>query len=130
MIVIDSSVLVAIVKTEPDHAAWVERIAPFDRRLISAATWFETTMVCDGQPEGSLGEIFDGFVRVLGLQIVSLTPDHAQLARIAFNQYGKGRKNKARLNFGDCFSYALAKALDAPLLFKGDDFSQTDVRRA
>jgi ribonuclease VapC len=131
MIVVDSSVLVAVFKDEPEADALVTRLLAFQRRVISAATWFEASMVCLGRSEDpELGNVFDAIVATLRLDIVPLTADHAALARRAFYDYGKGRKKKASLNFGDCFAYALAKALDAPLLFKGEDFVHTDVKAA
>jgi len=87
-------------------------------------------MVIEGKREFDQSREFDALVAALGIEVVALTPEHARIAREAFKRYGKGRRTKAQLNFGDCFAYALAKALDAPLLFKGLDFAQTDVKRA
>ena len=98
---------------------------------MSAANWFEAAMVIEGKQDLGQSRYFDELITAMRLTIVPLAPKHAQIAREAFKQFGKGRKNnKAKLNFGDCFAYALAKSLDAPLLFKGDDFPHTDVKRA
>jgi ribonuclease VapC len=85
-------------------------------------------MVCEGAaPPQDGGTRFDRIVASLGLEIIPFTPEQARLALAAFKRFGKGRGAKASLNFGDCFVYALAKELEAPLLFKGNDFAQTDI---
>jgi ribonuclease VapC len=127
-IVVDSSVIVAILANEPDGEALAATAAGYERRMISAATWFEAAMVCEWKKRDG-GELFDEIVRALKLEIVPVTHAQAQIARAAFRRFGKGR-HKARLTFGDCFSYAAAKDLGAPLLFKGNDFAQTDLERA
>jgi ribonuclease VapC len=130
MIVVDASVLVALVKNEPDAIDLAARLLRSERRLISAANWLEAAMVCEGKTDAGQSTGFDTLVETLGIEVVPFTPAHAILAREAFKRYGKGRGTGAKLNFGDCFAYALAKSLGAPLLFKGDDFVQTDLTRA
>jgi ribonuclease VapC len=129
-VVVDSSVLVAIFKIEPDSSRLIQRLASYKRRVISAATWLESAMVCENIPhpggELQLAEI----VTELNLEIIPCTQEQARLAFEAFKQFGKGRGAKASLNFGDCFVYALAKELGAPVLFKGNDFAQTDIATA
>jgi ribonuclease VapC len=86
-------------------------------------------MVCESKkPRG--GEFFDQIVASLKLELLPFTPEQAVLACVAFKRYGKGRQAKASLSFGDCFAYAPAKDLTAPLLYKGNDFAQTDIRAA
>jgi ribonuclease VapC len=126
-IVIDSSAFVAIFKGEADSAHLVERITSYKRKVMSAATWLESAMVCDSIPQRGGAAQFAETVVELGVEIIPFTPEQARLALEAFKRFGKGRGAKASLNYGDCFVYALAKELEAPLLFKGGDFTQTDI---
>ena len=88
-------------------------------------------MVCESAAPGSGGDAdFHELIADLGIEVISFTPEQARLAFEAFKHFGKGRGAKASLNYGDCFAYALAKELGAPLLFKGADFAQTDLARA
>jgi ribonuclease VapC len=129
-IVIDASALVAIFRSEVDSAQLVERIASYRTRILSATTWLEAAMVCESASEREGGGAdFDALIRELGIDVISFTPEQARLAFAAFRRFGKGRGSKAGLNFGDCFAYALAKDMQAPLLFKGDDFAHTDLQR-
>lgn len=128
MIAVDTSALVAIVLGEPD-AEGLARILQTDTVAVTAAALFEASMVVESRhgPDGArdlrslLGE--------LRVQVVAVDEEMAQAAHQAWRRFGKGR-HPAGLNFGDCFSYALAKTWDVPLLFKGDDFTQTDVASA
>jgi ribonuclease VapC len=128
--VIDTSAIVAILLQEPDAAKYAECIADAPIRLISAVTRVELSFVLEGSRsnERAQAEIKE-FLLNGEIRITAVTPEQAELAIQAFRRYGKGR-HPARLNIGDCFAYALAKATDLPLLFKGADFSQTDVRSA
>ena len=127
--VIDSSALIAILRREPEEQAFRSAIKLASTRLLSASTRVETGIVALGLA-GEVGlEQVDALLDTLRVETVPLSADHARLAIDAFRHFGKGR-HPAGLNFGDCFSYALAKATGEPLLFKGDDFSQTDIRRA
>jgi ribonuclease VapC len=130
IVVVDSSVIVAVFRDESDAADLLGRAMTYERRVISASTWLECAMVCAGKIEQGGGERFDRIVGALGLEIVAFSSAQAALAREAFKRYGKGRQARASLNFGDCFAYALAKDLGAPLLFKGTDFAQTDIPAA
>ena len=124
MIVVDSSAIVAIALDEPEADAFSEALAKASRRVMSAATYLECAMVLLVR-FGSRSE----FDRWLDERLIDIRPvDHAlaQLAADAFIRFGKGR-HPAGLNFGDCFAYALAQSLGARLLFKGDDFSRTDI---
>lgn len=124
--VLDSSAVLAILQNEPERNAFNEVIAAASQRLLSAASLVELSIVI-GARYGSDGQVeLDCFLNTAEIQIVSLDRGQAELARLAFARFGKGR-HRAALNFGDCFSYALAKWFNQPLLFKGDDFSYTDL---
>lgn len=127
--VIDSSAFVAIVVGEPEREAFSQAIISQPTRLASAATLLETTMVVLGRKgEPGVAEL-QAFIDKTSIETAAFTAEHLDLAIDAFRRFGRGR-HPAGLNFGDCFSYALAKATGEPLLFKGDDFSQTDIKRA
>lgn len=130
MIVVDTSVLVAIFVNEPDGQRFKECIVDDDDPVISAGTLLETSIVLRTFAGARVSdEELDGFVRA-ALRIVSVDADQIEIARTAHMRYGKGMGHPAQLNFGDCFSYALAKALGAPLLYKGGDFAKTDIASA
>jgi ribonuclease VapC len=124
--IIDTSALLAILFDEPDGPALLRQIAEAPIRLMSSANAVEAWIVADRHANSAKGPALDALLETLGVDIVPVTIQHARLARTAYHTYGKGR-HPAGLNFGDCFAYALAKATDLPLLFKGDDFGQTDV---
>ena len=126
MIVVDTSALIAILDREPDAALYAEAIAEADSPLISAATLLELHIVMLNRHGGRAGQLVDRLIQDAGFQIEHFTTQHLELAREAYARYGKGR-NSAGLNYGDCFFYALAKATGLPLLFKGSDFSKTDL---
>ena len=124
--IIDSSALLAILFQEPEAERVARAIALDSLRLISAATWLEANISIFLRV-GEQGPYFlDLLVAKYEIEVVPLTPTQAEMARYAFKQYGKGI-HPARLNFGDCIAYALAKESGEPLLFKGEDFSQTDI---
>ena len=127
---IDSSAIVAVFRKEPDANDLFARAMKYERRVMSASTWLECAIVCEGKKDEGGGERFDGIADALNLEVVPFSPQQAVLAREAFKRYGKGRQTKASLSFGDCFAYALAKDLGAPLLFTGNDFAQTDIPAA
>jgi ribonuclease VapC len=127
--VIDSSAFVAIVVGEPERLPFSQAIVSQPIRLTSAATLLETTMVVLGRKgEPGVREL-QAFIHRTNIETAPFTAEQLELAVDAFRRFGRGR-HAAGLNFGDCFSYALAKATGEPLLFKGDDFSQTDIKRA
>ena len=126
MIVVDASALIAILDREPDAALYAEAIAETDSPLISAASLLELHIVMLNRHGGRAGQLVDRLIQDAGFQIEHFTAQHLELARQAYARYGKGR-NSAGLNYGDCFSYALAKGTGLPLLFKGSDFSKTDL---
>jgi len=135
MIVIDSSAVVAIFFGEPAAAAVRARIAKErpDARVMSAASYLETGAVLAGhrkdQPRQAIDDL-DGFLMEAGIELVPVDAEQARIALEARIRYGRGFGTSAKLNFGDCFSYALAKTNAAPLLYVGNDFDKTDVKRA
>ncbi len=129
MIVIDTSAVVAILRDEPERRMFNEAIEEAKRCLMSAVSFVEASMVMEGRMGYDGLRDFDLFVLKAGIEIVPVDVEQANIAREAFRTFGKGR-HAANLNFGDCFSYALAKAMDAALLFKGQDFSRTDIEAA
>lgn len=124
--VLDTSAIVAILFDEPERRRFDEAIEAHSRRLISAVTLVEATMVIERRHGAPGGLRLERFIRAAELEIISVTPEQAILACAAFRRYGRGR-HPAGLNLGDCFAYALAKASGEPLLYKGNDFAQTDV---
>ena len=127
--IVDTSALAAIMLQEPDAFQYPERISRAETCSMSAATFVELSMVLVGQVGPQALRPCDEFIRDVGIWIEPLTVEHGRLAREAFLNFGKGR-HPAGLNFGDCFSYALAKSKNEPLLFKGRDFSRTDIQSA
>ena len=124
--VVDTSALVAILRNEPERRSLIEALEGADVRHISAATLVETSIVIESRfgPEGL--RHLDAFLARAGIEVIPVNGEQAHLAREAFSRLGKGR-HPAALNYGDCFSYALARVLAEPLLCKGDDFSRTDL---
>ena len=127
--ILDTSAMVAILYREPEAADFTQLIHDSEVCRISVASYVELSMVIESQlgPEGMRQA--EAFFRRAGIVIEPVTVDQGDLARQAFLDFGKGR-HKAGLNYGDCFSYALAKATGEPLLFKGKDFGQTDLKAA
>lgn len=124
--IVDTSVLAAILFDEPDAAHYTRLIHDADRCRISAATFVELSLVVESQMGTDGLHQADMFLRRAGVVMEPVTADQAYVARQAFHDYGKGR-HPAGLNLGDCFAYALAKITGEPLLFKGDDFRKTDI---
>ena len=124
--IVDTSALVAILAAEPERVRFLELLRSDPEVKISAVTLFEFGMVMDRWREPLASRGVEPLLSLIEAEIVAVTADTARLARLAYTQFGKGF-HPARLNFGDCFAYALAKETGEPLLFKGDDFSQTDV---
>ena len=123
---IDSSVLIAILESEPEAAQLIEAILNDTTRLISAVSLVETSIVILNRRGEAGVTALDAFLQEAAIETVAVTPEQAALARQAYERYGKGR-HPAKLNFGDCFSYAAAIAHNESLLFKGNDFSETDI---
>jgi len=124
--IIDSSAIVAMMREEQDAARISEALRATSHPKISAATVLETSIVVGANAHESL----DQLIASAGVEVVPFSLDHAHRARQAYLRYGKRSGSPARLNFGDCMSYALAKATGEPLLFKGDGFTHTDIEPA
>lgn len=127
--VIDTSALAAILFDEPERADFVSRIAADGRRLISAATMVEAGILVEARRGESAGRELDLLLHRAKVLTVAVDEEQARRALAAWRAFGKGR-HPAALNYGDCFSYALARISRQRLLFKGDDFARTDVARA
>lgn len=127
--VIDTSAIVAIALNEPDAPEIEARIADDPIRLISAATVLEAAMVLETRLGEAGGREFDLWLVRVGAEIIPVDAEQVDAARRAWRRYGRGR-HAAALNYGDCFSYALAMTRGEPLLFKGEDFAKTDVKAA
>lgn len=124
--VIDTSAVVAILGMEPEAAGLALAIESDANRLISAATLVEAGLVIESRYGTAGGREFDALIAKAALSIEPVTAEQAEVAREAWRRFGKGR-HAAALNLGDCFSYSLARTTGEPLLFKGSDFSQTDI---
>jgi ribonuclease VapC len=127
--ILDTSAVGAIFFGEPEGDLYLQKIHDADHCSISAANFVELSMVIEGQLGPEAGRQLDMFFRRAEIVIEVVTVEQAHLARQAFFDFGKGR-HPAQLNFGDCFAYALARSSGEPLLFKGTDFSKTDIRKA
>lgn len=130
MIVVDTSAVIAILMAEEDAFVFANRLAREDEKVWSAATALEAFIVARRKLGEEGAAHLDELVFEFSLRAVAFDPDQLAVARAAYPLYGRGSGHPARLNFGDCFAYALAKSLDAPLLYKGDDFVHTDIRAA
>ena len=124
--IIDTSALVAILIEEPEGDAFLKLIESTPKCRISVVSWVELAMVLAREARMTTPARAELFLHQSGIQIEPVNIEQGQIARQAFLDFGKGR-HKAGLNFGDCFSYALAKSTGAPLLFKGNDFRYTDI---
>jgi ribonuclease VapC len=125
--IIDSSAVLAILLGEEDAAIYAGAIESAGECRMSAVNWLETAIRIDLRGDPIASNAFDDFMREAGITVEPVDLEQAQIARGAYRAYGKGTTHPARLNFGDCFAYALAKLASEPLLFKGDDFVQTDL---
>lgn len=124
--IVASSAIIAVLRNEPEAVPIIEALQRESACRMSAVTYAEAGIVTDSNRNPILSRRFDDLLRDVGIRIEPVTPEQAGIARQAYRDFGKGR-HKAGLNFGDCFAYALAKELDEPLLFKGDDFRHTDI---
>lgn len=125
--IVDTSAIVAILRDEPDAGSFASAIAAARIRRVSAVNYVESAAVIDGSRNPIASRRFDEFFREASFTIEAVTFDQAQIAREAYKDFGKGSGHPAQLNFGDCFAYALAKAMSEPILFKGQDFKHTDL---
>ncbi|HEY5434074.1 MAG TPA: type II toxin-antitoxin system VapC family toxin [Candidatus Limnocylindrales bacterium] len=125
--IIDTSVLVALILREPEAVPFTLAMAAAPVRRLSAASYVELAAVIDGRQDPVLSNALDASIRASRIEVVPFTVEQARIARVAYQQFGRGSEHPARLNIGDCFAYALARDLGEPLLFKGDDFARTDI---
>jgi ribonuclease VapC len=125
--IVDTSALIAILRDEPEADVCARAIEAATHRRISAANFVEAAIVIDGSRDPVASRRFDDLVREAQITIEPVTEAQARIAREAYRDFGRGSGHPARLNFGDCFAYALARATGDPLLFKGRDFLRTDV---
>jgi ribonuclease VapC len=128
--ILDTSVLIAIVKEEPEAFAFSQAMEMADELYLSAGSFLEASIVVGGFRDSMLSARLDEMLEEAEVVIEPFTAEQAQIARQAYRDYGKGSGHRANLNFGDCFSYALARKKREPLLYKGDDFRHTDLRSA
>jgi ribonuclease VapC len=131
-VIVDSSAVVAILTSEPERDVFSRAVseAPAGSCAISAANYLETAIVVDHNRHATMGRELDRLLTKLSIAIAPVTAEQAKIARAAYRDFGKGSGHPAGLNFGDCFAYALAIERDEPLLYKGNDFSHTDVASA
>ena len=128
--IVDTSAVVAVHEGEDDGAQFLEKMRHEPALKISAGTLLETSIVLDARQPGRTSRRLDRLIADLNIRIVAVDDEHVRVARAAYRDFGRGSGHPAGLNIGDCFAYALASITGEPLLFKGDDFAQTDVRPA
>jgi ribonuclease VapC len=125
--ILESSAMVAIARQERDAAVFSRVIEAAPSRKMSTATFLEAAIVLNSRLHPTLGRRYDDLLRQANVELVPLDETQARIAREAYRDYGKGSGHPAKLNFGDCFAYALAKMTGEPLLYKGNDFPHTDI---
>lgn len=125
--IVHTSALIAILRAEPEASVYARAIESAGVRRLSAASYVEIGAVIDRAGDAIASRRFDELLALTDIGIDAVTASQAQIAREAYRDFGKGSGHSAGLNFGDCFSYALAKAKGEPLLFKGEDFGHTDI---
>ena len=127
--IVDTSAMMAILRKEPEAPAFGAALTEAPRAAISAATLVELCVVAESRAGAAIRPEVEALMADAGIEVAPFTAEQAALACEGWRRFGKGR-HAAGLNLGDCFAYALARARDEPLLFKGEDFPRTDVRRA
>ena len=125
--IIDTSAIIAILRDEREAAFFARAIADDSNRRVSAVNYVEAAVLIDASGDPIASRRVDDFFKTAQITIETVTETHAQIAREAYQDFGKGSGHPAKLNFGDCFAYALAKSSREPLLFKGSDFIHTDI---
>ena len=128
--IVDTSAIVALLQLEPEATAMLRLLSKQGGAIMSAASYLESGIVIDAAKNPKASANLDALIRELRIDIAPVTAEQARIARQAYRDFGKGSGHPAQLNFGDCFAYALAKDLREPLLFKGNDFTQTDIAPA
>ncbi len=126
--ILDSSAVLAILRDEPEAERFAEAIEGARSVRMSTATYVELGAVVDGQRDPIVSRRLDQLLDVAGTVFEPVTLEQARIARAAYRDFGRGSGHPARLNYGDCFAYALAKSVGEPLLFKGEDFDRTDIQ--
>jgi ribonuclease VapC len=129
-LIVDTSALVAILRKEAEEPSFARILDDADSLRISAATYLELSIVIDSRQDPAMSRQIDDLLDRFSIEVEPVTVEQARIARQAYRDYGRGSGHPANLNFGDCFSYALARAKREPILFKGDDFGHTDLRSA
>ena len=127
--IVDSSALVAMLRGEPEGAGFNYAVAHDGDPVISAGNYLEASIVIDRDRDAVLSANLDALLSALEIEIVPVTASQAKLARQAYRDFGRGSGHPAKLNFGDCFAYALAMERGEPLLYKGDDFAHAGMAR-
>lgn len=127
--IVDASAMIAILLRESDWEEFADVMLSAGQSSMSAVNYVEAGIVADRQRDERFGARLNPLIEELGVHVAPVSAEQARVARDAYRRYGKGRR-PARLNFGDCFAYALSKATGEPLLYKGEDFAQTDVEPA
>ncbi len=127
--IVDSSAIVAIVRGEPEAEGFLAALRAHPAKLMSAGNYLEMGIVIDSDGDAAVSAGLDPLLDNLGIEVSPVTPEQAKIARQAYREFGKGSGSKARLNFGDCFAYALAMERGEKLLFKGEDFVHAGFAR-
>jgi ribonuclease VapC len=127
-VILDTSAVVAILRQEPDAAAFSTAIEKASVRRISAANYVEAGAVIDSEKDPVASRRLDELIRIAEIEIAAVTAEQARIARSAYRSFGRGSGHPAKLNFGDCFAYALAVTTGEPLLFKGDEFKKAGLK--
>ena len=128
--ILDTSAIVAVIEDEPEADQFLALMLDAPRVRMSASTYVDTGVVIDSRNDPVLSRSLDTLLEELGVTIEPVTTEQAVIARRAYQDFGKGRSHPAQLNFGDCFAYALAVTTGDSLLFKGEDFTHTDIQPA
>ena len=129
--IVDSSALIAMLHKEAGYQRLAAALVRSEALpLLLTANYLEAAMVADGKRDPVVSRRFDDLLDQFDIEVVPFTPELAQLARQAYRDFGKGSGHPAKLNFGDCMAYALARAERRPLLYVGDDFDHTDIEAA
>jgi len=129
-VIIDTSALIAMLRHESDWKVYADAVADSADCRISAANFVESACIIDGGRSPIASRKLDELIKKAKITIEPVSASQALIARAAYRDFGKGSGHPAKLNFGDCFAYALAKDIGEPLLFKGSDFSKTDIEAA
>jgi ribonuclease VapC len=128
-VIVDTSAVIAILRKEEEGEEFISALDAEMNPKMSVVNYVEVGVVLDSDRNPVLSRKLDEFIRSSGIEVLPVTVEQGMAARMAYRDFGKGTGHPARLNFGDCFAYVLAKERDEPLLFKGNDFSATDVKR-